>query len=637
MAGARAVWDFPASNGGVSYGLTDAASTYFQANRLRHVIREVIQNSLDAHDTGFPVVRVQISDCMIPKTAFGGDQLADHFTACLKEVNRVDATNAQRDIEILNLGLKTLMHPNVRCLTVVDSGTRGLPLQNWRALVESEGIVQKAGSLSGGSFGIGKNAVFTISDIFTVIYSTRYLDGKRGRVEKCQGKARLMTHAKPRLNRSKATPSPRDYLQNTGFYRSQGMKPLIGKQNIPDEFRLHKANGTGVFILGFNPHSEDWVTDVQRAVCESFFMAIHQRRLSVTITPESGQPLIVDHETIDEILGSSQTSRDSYYFYKAVMRGEATHATSPVQPLGTLDIFLNPTNGPSRIAYVNRKGMLITASSDQKINPIAPRRRVTWTDYTAVVTPQADEGDRWIRNMESPAHDAIQPDQLPEPKQQQRAKTVFRTVRKEIREIIDSEMEARYAEVSENLSELAPYLPERDGKGPPERNLAVTRIQTQPVNAPALHSTNEKGVDARTPPERKASHEGSGDNGCVKGEEGKFVDRRPRAARRIPVHNPRLIPVAANQVRISFSPPIDESRGPIALTIHPRGYEATAEAAIPITEAKCLSSDQTACRLIEGNAVRLVPDLDDRISILLTTSELIEEVSAFDLLVRETQ
>ena len=287
MSGRTALWDFPHSNGGVSYGLTDAARTYFQADRLRHVIREVIQNSLDSHNPGFPMVRVEMSDCTISRTEFGGNQLAAHFAACLKEVARVGATNAQRDREILERALKLLKRPNIRCLKIVDSGTRGLRPPSWHALVESEGIVQKDGGMSGGSFGIGKNAVFTISDVLTVVYSTRYLDPRRGRIEKCQGKARLMTHAHPRLNRSRITPSPKDYLQNTGFYRSATMDPLVGRREIPSVFRLHDGVGTGIFVLGFNPHSEDWVADVERAVCESFFMAINSRRLRVTIRPSS--------------------------------------------------------------------------------------------------------------------------------------------------------------------------------------------------------------------------------------------------------------------------------------------------------------------------------------------------------------
>ena len=476
MTGVEAIWDFPPNNGGVLYGLTDAARTYFQAGRLRHVVREVIQNSLDSHDDGFTMVVVEITDCTIPKAAFGGDQLAAHFTACVEEVERVGATNAQRDIEVLERGLKTLRNATIRCLKVIDSGTRGLRPKNWHALVESEGIVQKDGSVSGGSFGIGKNAVFTISDILTVIYSTRYLDNRRGRVEKCQGKARLMTHAHPKLNESVANPSPVDYLQNSGFYRSEDMTPLIGRRDIPDEFRLHDAAGTGIFILGFNPHSEDWVTDVQLAVCENFFMAIDRRQLSVTITPSSGKPVVIDHETIDGFLNSSESSRAAYHFYKAIRRSQPDHTTRSVEPLGKLDVFLDPNNGPSRAAYINKKGMLITASSDLNINPVAPRRRVTWTDYTVVVTPQTNEGDLWVRNMESPAHDSIHPEQLPEPEEQQQATMVFRNVRRQLRAIIDDEMEAHHAEASDNLIELARYLPEKNGEGPLEHFLEVTRL-----------------------------------------------------------------------------------------------------------------------------------------------------------------
>ena len=101
-----------------------------------------------------------------------------------------------------------------------------------------------------------------------------------------------MTHANPNLKGIKARLSPIDYLQNTGFYRSDSMEPLVGREDIPDEFRLHDAAGAGIFILGFNPHSADWVTDVQRAVCENFFMAIHNRRLSVEIRPVSGKSLV---------------------------------------------------------------------------------------------------------------------------------------------------------------------------------------------------------------------------------------------------------------------------------------------------------------------------------------------------------
>ena len=344
----------------------------------------------------------------------------------------------------------------------------------------------------------------------------------------------------------------------------------------------------------------------------------------------------MDHETIDDTLAASESSRASYHFYRAIRRKQADHATRSVQPLGKLDVFLDPSNGPSRTAYVNRKGMLITASSDQKINPVVPRRRVTWTDYTAVVTPQIDEGDLWVRSMESPAHNAIQPDQLPEPKQQQEAKTVFANVRRQLRAIVDSEMAARHAEVSENLSELAQYLPEEEGGGPSERHLAVTRIQARPQDPPEPDLTDEEEMDVGETPQRSVSSGGLGDNGRVEGESGDLIGRRRRAVPRIPVQDPRAIPVNANQVRISFTPRLG-GRRPIAVTLHPRGYEATVEAAIPVSEAECLSSDLTACTLLDGSRVRLIPEPHERIIMLFTTSEPIEQMSAFDLSVRETQ
>lgn len=636
MARVEAKWDFPPNNGGVSYGLTDAARTYFQADRLRHVTREVIQNSLDSHDTGFPLVEVEVSDREIPKTAFGGDQLESHFSACMEEVQRIGATNAQRDIEVLQRGINTLSHSTVRCLTVVDSGTRGLRDPNWHALVESEGIVQKDGAVSGGSFGIGKNALFTISDIFAVIYSTRYSAGRRGRVEKCQGKARLMTHPDPKLNGGVTTPSPHDYLQNTGFYRSDDMEPLVGKEDIPDEFRLHDAAGTGLFILGFNPHSEDWATDVKHAVCENFFVAVHNRRLRVTIRSESGKPVVIDHETIDDILSSPGASTDAYHFYKVFRRGDANHTTRSIKPLGKLDVYLDPNTGPSRTAYVNSKGMLITASSDQNINPIAPMRRVTWADYTAVVTPQTDEGDLWVRSMESPAHDAIQPDQLPEPVQQQRAKAAFRSIRKQLRAIIDSEMEARHVEVSENLSELAQYLPESEGEEPSERQLSVTRIQTRQLETPILDRTDDDEVGAGETQHEGAGGGTKGDLGRVEGETEALQGRIRRAMPWVPIRDPRAIPISSRQLRISFTPRLEAKRS-VDVTIHPRGYEATAEPAMLIQEAKSLLSDETECTLLEGGRVRMSPEPNERISLLLTTTDQIEQMSAFDLWVREAK
>ena len=110
---------------------------------------------------------------------------------------------AQTFCERINIGrfykkAYDALKKNVRVLAVVDSGTTGLnSTAKWKALVNQEGAVDKTNPAAGGSFGIGKNAVFNVSALHTVLYSTYYLDGRRGRREKVQGKSSLMTHTDP--------------------------------------------------------------------------------------------------------------------------------------------------------------------------------------------------------------------------------------------------------------------------------------------------------------------------------------------------------------------------------------------------------------------------------------------------------
>ena len=64
--------------------------------------------------------------------------------------------------------------------------------------------------------------------------------------------------------------------------------PIMGR-DIPPFFQLAET-GTGVFIMGFNPHSSDWVDEVATAVIENFFHAIHHQNLTVDVIPKDGSP-----------------------------------------------------------------------------------------------------------------------------------------------------------------------------------------------------------------------------------------------------------------------------------------------------------------------------------------------------------
>ena len=156
----------------------------------------------------------------------------------------------------------------IPCLAVRDTGTMGLNDARWRALVLQEGGISKGGGAPSGSFGIGKNAVLNVSDLQTVFYSTRIVEGRRGRIDRLQGKATLTGHMDPN--------GSGEDLQHVGFYADRGGNPVIGNRNIPEFFRLDDV-GTGVYVMGFNPHSSDWVDQVTTSVIENFFYAIHHQ------------------------------------------------------------------------------------------------------------------------------------------------------------------------------------------------------------------------------------------------------------------------------------------------------------------------------------------------------------------------
>jgi hypothetical protein len=84
-------------------------------------------------------------------------------------------------------------------LEISDQNTTGLigPTTDstsvFAALVKGDGVTNKLDVTSAGSFGIGKNAAYAVSDLQTVIYSTCYcLKGEKKFA--AQGRLRLISH-----------------------------------------------------------------------------------------------------------------------------------------------------------------------------------------------------------------------------------------------------------------------------------------------------------------------------------------------------------------------------------------------------------------------------------------------------------
>ena len=603
---ARPTWSFPPRNGGIDY-VNDPSSTHFSDDPIAKLVRELIQNSLDAkHDGMGEPVTVTFSETSVKRRLIGGAALERHLRSCLDRATDDDRSDM---VDVYANALSVIKRRDIPCLKVQDTGTMGLNDARWKALVIQEGAVSKGTGAPGGSYGIGKNAILNVSDLQTVFYSTRLVEGRKGLVTKLQGKATLTGHSDPG--------GSKDDLQHIGFYSLKKGGPIMGRE-IPEFFQLADT-GTGVFIMGFNPHSSNWVDQVATAAIENFFYAIHHQNLTVQILPRDGGPVRIDHQTIDYLFERlNPINRDAVHYYRTIrdLPSEDIAATRRFKELGRLSAYIVFAEGsPRRVAHINRNGMLISDSREQKVNPLAPRGRSLWPDFVAVIVPDTDAGDLWLRRMENPSHDSLSSGQLRSEEDRREADARLRQARRELGDIIERRAEIdKYGETS-NIDELADILPDQDdllGDRTLKTQVVETRTTPSDVVEIAEETEDEGGGEGEDP--------GGGSGGARGSEEGGGAGRngdRPvrHRDRRAILRRVRYIPLSPSEAVVAFNPTSDPPRQ-VRLSLTPTGTDRDPRETRPvaITEATRIGDVDEPLAVTDGEIV-FTPDSNERVTI----------------------
>ena len=611
-------WHFPPRAWGLDV-IQDSSSTHFRDDPIPKLVREILQNSLDANDRNINgPVEVGITERPVDYKIIGAAELQKHLESCLDRAKSENRRNIQSFYE---RALETIQAPEIRCLQIVDSGTSGLTAKHWDSLVFQEGSVEKSGNAPGGANGIGKNAVLNVSDLRTVFYSTRYVNGREGRVEKLQGKATLMGHPHP--------DDKNEHLQHVGFYSLSQGKPLIMTE-IPDPFRLADT-GTGVFIMGFNPRIEGWPSEITSAVIQNYFYAIHHKKLVVKVTDNTSDTVLINHETIDWLFERESSGSPAYHYYRTIRDQEPT-ATQPIGKIGPLAVHTSIGNGPRRTAYINRNGMLITDSREQKANPIAPRGKSLWPDYTVVATPETDRGDEWIRLTENPSHDSMSPRQCFEGRELAEAERWFRQARGEISGIIDAAAQVQKYGDTSNLSELAAMFPDEFDPEVPGNKVLKTRTSNTriPSDPPGVEGPGPTPGPGPGPAPDPGPGPGPGPNPGPEPEPGPTPNPEPNPGpnlgpepspgrgRRPRITRPRFIPTTPTVATVAFTPGEDDPQQ-VTLRLRPAGSEAGQEDPIAVIKAKVVSPPGQEATIQDG-MVCLTPTSKDRIILEVETN-----------------
>ena len=263
----------------------DSSFDPFKDNEVRCLVREYIQNSIDAaqkiDNNRYKKVLVTFS--------YGKMACADYPNLIQSLIGRLKACSERsrqlpgsKDIYMSKYEfLNSRRNSTIGFLKVSDYHTTGMNYVNdddvpsaFDSCVHcSSSSYKPDGGYAGGSHGLGKTVGFVNSPFNAVYYSTK--DDESGQTFG-EGVVRLCTH------KFKNESGEKVLFEADAFY-NKGGSPNSGKE-IPLIFRREES-GTDAFVLGMEENEEDIII-MKKELLRGFFFAIYRELLDVNICGE---------------------------------------------------------------------------------------------------------------------------------------------------------------------------------------------------------------------------------------------------------------------------------------------------------------------------------------------------------------
>lgn len=278
------------------------AAEYSFEGQIGTLVREAVQNSLDARAEGAPLVSCRFRICELSgthlqqfKVGMAWEQLEDNLAAVPERRGGRGIRQALNQIE---------RNGRLRILVIEDRHTKGLPGTEFRrnddepnsfcALVRDTLYSDKTSDDAGGSYGLGKSLLWAFSGIKTVLFSTSYPTKNGPSKHRMIGRTSLPFHETPEDGA----------CTGKGWF---GVQDSSSQErcavSIYDEAaRTHAADcmcergpgdhGLSIVIVGLSEPGEDAkrldeiADSIQEAALRSFWPALSRSRLSVGVTVE---------------------------------------------------------------------------------------------------------------------------------------------------------------------------------------------------------------------------------------------------------------------------------------------------------------------------------------------------------------
>ena len=602
-------WRFISNQNSTIVGINDAGIETFTADMNRSLVREIIQNSLDAAIEGcVEPVEVEFAKFDIPREVIPDvDKFQEAINKCkMSNKNELDAFN------FFNKAENVLSQSKISVLRISDHKTKGLEGTDtcekgtsWSRLVKESGSSNK-GQGSGGSFGIGKAAAFACSDLRTVFYSSKDVKGLVSNF----GVAKLVSFENE---------FPGDWTTGIGYYSEDERFVAINELAEFDKNYKRIDSGTDIYILGMH-QTDDFKDIFTKAVLLDFLVSLVNKKLVVRIQDE-----IINSTTLPKYMSrlnpyESEAIKDLLEYYhiltshdpkvKIIKLDSAKYGKRFGFKDGECTLYLKEGEG------LNRK-IMITRRAGMRI---LEQNRISGSiDFTGVLIIEGDNMNEAFKKMEVPSHDAWEPGRVRG--EEKKFTNVLTGLRKYLRDVVKD----TFGKVTANSMDAlgaSDFLPDTQFDGKEEKlkrdemNTRISNLEEKTIEPTKEKSKSLDIVDGELVPE---SNEGSGKGdipgpdsvpgaphpgpgkGISQGEHGGSNSREGEGTRfkKISVKK-RLICRNANCgiYNLSLIVPSTTSEGKLEFTLS--GEQSDFD--LPITRAKILSGS-TKIKAVQENKI----------------------------------
>lgn len=618
-------WHHPVDESDQWDGFNEPGIEHFAGSPIRHLAREVNQNSVDAGETDMVEVKIRLHEVdvlSIPHLEQLKENLRSCHAASLKESKKAEI--------FFDSALVELNKKKIQVLEISDYNTRGMkgPSANgtpFYAFMKAKGQSRKDSETATGSFGIGKFAPYAVSKIRTIFISTVYQEDNGSYTQLTQGKSILMSHDKDGKRK-----------QGVGFWGIRGKcQPIVGvRADLPSWLQrankiddLPVSKGSKLSVLCFDA-TQHWQVHLAASVAENFFGAIAEGKLRIDIDGKYvlDQTSIADFFEDGEVrkLVSSQKGEpdqfDNARNYLAAYRGDIEVITEETEQreLGLCQVkILIGENLPKKVCVL-RNGMFITDGLTRL------KSFSDFKDFVAVFHCQSTKGNELLRSMEPPRHDDFEPERLPTKEERKRGAKALSDLAGWIRETLKQYAKDPVSEVTE-IDELKDFFGDvgdgDGGKGTEEINpYGEVIIRAKPIRTRIKAGKTDEGDGANGGTGEGdeggggADGTGGGDGlgGKGDGEGGEGGEGGGSAHKNmVDINNVRAILSGGSKRKISFTP---VKSGKIVLNVKEAGADNDYDVSIAKSDHGTLAKGGVILDVIAGTRVSVDIELNQEFS-----------------------